>query len=288
MSFITFARAHGVDIDPSRLHASNKIKRCGTVDKPTGTNGAYLWDGDRGWVANWTDGGKPVWYNDPNAKPLTEQQRNEFTLKRADAAKEQEIKYLAASTRAVNMLNQCKQEQHNYLHLKGFPDAKGLVLEGRLIIPMRNAETNAVQGLQYIWWNPEIRSFQKKMLFGMRSKNAVMKIGPNQAQETFLVEGYATGLSLISALRSVGLKAAVVVCFSASNLVQVAPMITGNKIVFADNDLSGVGQKSAEATGLTWCMSDVVGEDANDIHKKRGIFALTKIIMKVRADSLKF
>ena len=34
MSFIDFARIHGVEIDPNRLFASDRIKRCGTVDKP--------------------------------------------------------------------------------------------------------------------------------------------------------------------------------------------------------------------------------------------------------------
>ena len=53
MNFIDFARAHGVEIDPSKLYASERIKRCGTTDKPKGTNGAYFWDGARGWVFNW-------------------------------------------------------------------------------------------------------------------------------------------------------------------------------------------------------------------------------------------
>jgi hypothetical protein len=30
-SFIDFARVHGVSIDPNRLYASDKIKRCGTL-----------------------------------------------------------------------------------------------------------------------------------------------------------------------------------------------------------------------------------------------------------------
>ena len=282
MSFITFARAHGVEIDPSRFYESDKIKRCGTVDKPNGNNGAYTWDGERGWVQNWADGGKVQWYDNPNAKPLTQQEKQAFVLKRQSSAKEQEEKYVTASIKATGMLRAAKHGLHNYLFLKGFPEGKGLILEERLLIPMRNAQTNSVQGLQYIWWNTESRKYEKKMLAGMKAKNAVFKMGQEDAQETFLVEGYATGLSLISALRSIGLKASVVVCFSANNLVQVAPMLNGKKIVFADNDLSGIGQKSAEATGLPWCMSDLVGEDANDVHKNRGIFALTKIIMKVR------
>ena len=49
MSFILFARAHGVDIEPSKLFPSDRIRRCGTVEKPRSGNGAYFWDGQRGW-----------------------------------------------------------------------------------------------------------------------------------------------------------------------------------------------------------------------------------------------
>ena len=45
MSFVDFARAHGIEIDPSKLYPGEKIKRCGTTDKPNGTAGAYFWDG---------------------------------------------------------------------------------------------------------------------------------------------------------------------------------------------------------------------------------------------------
>jgi len=34
MSFIDFARIYGVEIVPNRLIASERIKCCGTVDKP--------------------------------------------------------------------------------------------------------------------------------------------------------------------------------------------------------------------------------------------------------------
>ena len=82
MSFIDFARAHGVEIDPSRLYPSDKIKRCGTVDKPRSGNGAYLWTGDRGWVFNWSGEAQTVWYNDPHAKPWTDEEKRAWAAKR--------------------------------------------------------------------------------------------------------------------------------------------------------------------------------------------------------------
>ena len=50
--FISFARAHGLDINPAKFFPGEKIRRCGTVDKPKSSNGAYFWDGERGWVVD--------------------------------------------------------------------------------------------------------------------------------------------------------------------------------------------------------------------------------------------
>jgi putative DNA primase/helicase len=53
--------------------------------------------------------------------------------------------------------------------------------------------------------------------------------------------------------------------------------------VFADNDVSGVGETSAQKTGLAYVMSDVIGDDANDLHRKSGLIAVLKKVMEVRA-----
>ena len=142
--------------------------------------------------------------------------------------------------------------------------------------------TDKLQGFQEIYWDEPNRKYEKKMLHGMRAKNAVYYMGSKEAQETWLVEGYATGLSLQKALRSVGLRASVAVCFSANNLVQVANQFIGNRYVFADNDESKTGEKAAIETGLPWTMADEVGMDANDLHQKHGLFAVVKKFMELR------
>jgi putative DNA primase/helicase len=152
----------------------------------------------------------------------------------------------------------------------------------KLLIPMRNVVTNKLQGYQEIYWDAESRKHEKKMLAGMRAKNAVFYIGDRQAEETWLVEGYATGLSLHHALRSCGIKASVVVCFSASNMVAVADQIRGERFVFADNDESKTGEKSAIQTGLPWVMADDVGWDANDLHMKKRLFAVVAKVMELK------
>ena len=280
--FISFARAHGVEIDPSRLYASDKIKRCGTVEKPRSGNGAYYWDGERGWVMDWSGDARVVWFEDPRAKPWSDEEKRLWAAKRASAATEQEKKYQNAALQADITLRSAKYDEHPYLHIKGFKETRGLVLDDKLLIPMRNVVTNKLQGYQSIRWDMHEMKYEKKMLHGMRAKNAVLYLGDREAPEAWLVEGFATGLSVRHALRSVGIPAAVVICFSASNLIQVADQIKGKRFVFADNDESKTGEKSAQATGLPWTMADRVGWDANDLHLGESLFAVVGKIMECR------
>lgn len=282
MNFIDFARAHGVEIDPSRLYASDKIKRCGTVERPRSGNGAYFWDGQRGWVMDWSGEARVIWFEDPNAKPWTDEEKRLWAAKRASAATEQEKRYQNAAFQADITLRSAKYDNHPYLEIKGFKETRGLVLDDKLLIPMRNVVTNKLQGYQSIRWVPEEMKYEKKMLTGMRAKNAVLYLGEREANECWLVEGFATGLSVRHALRSVGMNASVVICFSASNLIQVADQIKGNRFVFADNDESETGEKAALSTGLPWTMADQVGWDANDLHLRDSLFAVVAKIMECR------
>jgi putative DNA primase/helicase len=282
MSFIDFARAHGVDIDQSKFFASDKIRRTGTVEKPRSNNGAFFWDGQRGWVMDWSGDARVMWYEDPNAKPWTDQEKRDWALKRQTANADKDRSYELAAERAMITLRNAKPDTHPYLHIKGFPEEKMLVLDDKLLIPMRNVVTNKIQGYQSIYWDAPNMKYEKKMLPGMRAKNAVLYMGARDASEVWLVEGYATGLSVRDALRSTGSIASVVVCFSASNMIQVADQIKGSRYIFADNDVSETGAKSAQATGLPWTMADEVGWDANDLHKKHGLFAVAKKIMDLR------
>lgn len=285
-TFIDFARAHGVEIDPARFYSSERIHRCGTVEKPRSNNGAWFWDGQRGWVMDWSGDARTVWYQDPNARPWTDQEKRDWMLKRQTANAQKDSSYELAAQRADIALRSAKSDTHPYLTIKGFPDMKGLVLDDKLLIPMRNVVTNKLQGYQQIFWDGPNMRYEKKMLTGMRAKNAVLFMGERTAPEAWLVEGYATGLSLHAALRSVGLKASVVVCFSASNMIAVADQIQGRRFIYADNDESKTGEKSAESTGLPWTMSDTLGFDANDDHKKTGLFSVVKKIMDLRSKNL--
>ena len=281
--FITFARAHGVEINPSKFYAGEKIRRCGTTDKPKSTNGAYFWDGARGWVFNWSAEARVQWFNDSTARPWTEQEKAAWRQRRDAAKASQEHGYREAGDRAQHMLRAAKPLEHAYLHRKGFPTKQGLVAaDGALLIPMRDVFTNNVSGVQSIRWDEPSRKFEKKMLYGMKAKGSVFRMGDRFSQEIVLCEGFVTGLSIEAAMRNVGMNASVIVCFSANNLEHVARLLKGRVFVFADNDTSKTGEQTAINTGLPYCMSDVEGEDANDLHMRAGLFAVVQKLMEVR------
>jgi putative DNA primase/helicase len=284
MSFVDFARGHGVEIDQSHLYPSERIRRCGTTEKPRSTNGAFFWDGDRGWVFNWSGEARVCWYE--STRPWTDEDKRAWAAKRQAANSDRDRSYDMASDRAEIAFRSAKMEIHPYLEIKGFKDVQGYVLDGKLIVPMRNVVTNKLQGYQEIYWDEPNRKYEKKMLHGMRAKNAVLYMGSRSAEEVWFVEGYATGLSLHKALRSVGLNASVVVCFSANNMINVASQVKGRRFVFADNDASKTGEKAAIETGLPWTMADELGYDANDLHDKRGLMALVKKVMNLRSEVL--
>ena len=283
LSFVTFARAHGVVIEPARLFAGDRIRRCPTVDHPKKENGAYFWDGQRGWVFNWEAEASVQWWHDANARPWTEAEKQEWKRKRESAKTAQQQQYARSAKQAEALIAQASPDHHSYLEIKGFKDAKGLVLpDGVLIVPMRNVVTNKLQGVQTIRWITEQVRHEKKMLFGMQARNAVLRLGPKTANETILCEGYATGLSLEVAARQMRLNAAVLVCFSDRNLVNVATQVRGKKYAYADNDESGAGERAAIDAGVAYCMSDTPGYDANDNHKRNGLMTVCKKLMEVR------
>lgn len=274
MDFISFARAHGVLIDEGKF-TTGRIRRCPTVEKPRSDNGAYFWDGDRGWVMDWAGDARPIWFA---GTPPTDQDKKQWAQKKAAAVASQEQQWQQAAKRSEMHLKSATLQSHPYLEIKGFPQEKGLVLEDRLLIPMRNVTSNQLQGYQAIKWDSENRKYQKKMMTGMRAKGAVFSMG--YADQTWLVEGYATGLSVRAALRASGLGARVLVTFSAHNLVEVASRVKGQRYVFADNDESKTGEEAAKETGLPYVMADEVGWDANDLHLNLGLFGVTAKIME--------
>lgn len=180
-----------------------------------------------------------------------------------------------AAKRAKDMLGKASMQPHPYFDKKGFFGRSGLVLDGLLLVPMRDYQSYQIMGVQTI-----TEDGVKKFLPGMRARGAVFQIG--RSSETFLCEGYATGLSIQAALSALYQQnCCVIVTFSASNLAHVAGMVRGKRLVVADHDESGTGEKYAEKTGLPWWMPPSIG-DANDYHQAEGIDALASAINDLR------
>ena len=208
MNFVQFAQACGVLID--NLYPGDRIKRCGTVENPRSKNGAYFWDGQRGWVFAWDGAATVQWFNDPSVKPWTDEEKAAWKAKRQASQAAHEHEHRRAAARASDMLNEAKLGEHNYLHIKGFPTAHGFVAsDSALLIPMRSVINNDLQGVQVIRFVDAETGYEKKMVPGMKAKGAVFRMGDKAAPEVILCEGYATGLSILAALRSVGLRASV-------------------------------------------------------------------------------
>ncbi|MDH0740200.1 toprim domain-containing protein [Achromobacter spanius] len=283
-TFSEFARACGVLVGD--LYPSDRIRRCATTAHERSKNGAYFWDGQRGWVMAWDGDGEVHWYGG-EFKPWTDEEKREWARKR-DADRQRRVaRQIQAARQAETLLRSCIPLAHGYLHRKGFPDAKGLVApDDALVIPMRDVLDNRILGVQTVRWDATERAWVKRMATGMRATGAVLRIGSDRALETVLCEGYATGLSIDAAIKQLRLNAAVLVCFSDSNMRYAAAQVPGKKYAFADNDKSGAGERAAKEAGLAYCMSDVIGEDANDLHMRAGVLPVAMKLMAARRTAM--
>ncbi len=279
MNFYEFAASLGL-LSRSFI-ADGRIHRCGTINHPRSLNGAYWFDGQRGWCMRW--GSIDVtWWNDEKIKPFSDDEKKQWLEKR----KLQEIKkteaYAKAASKASQMLSECSVDTHAYLRSKQLPEAQGMVFsDGSLLIPMRDFSTNKLNGVQSISLNVTRDGFVKKFLPGMKAKGSVFRIG--SGKKIILVEGYATGLSVQAAAKRMSLDACVMCCFSASNLVHVAK--THGHFVMADCDASKTGEQAAIESGLPWIMPIIEGMDWNDVHAQDGLMqvclALKDLFRKV-------
>lgn len=269
MSFLQFAAASGLLI--KSVSCDGRIHRCPTQKNPRAKNGAYMFDGTHGWCMDWSESGSVQWWNDANAKPWTDHDKKQWNANRLADEKRRLQGYESAAKKASQMLSECVIGSHAYLRSKQLPDEQGLIFtDGSLLIPMRDIDTNKVNGIQSIFINATGDGFDKKFLPGMRAKRSVYKVG--KGRKIILVEGYATAISVHAAVKQMHMDMSVICCFSASNMVQVAK--THGHFVMADNDRSKTGEKSAIETGLPWHMPVNEGMDWNDVHAESGLISV--------------
>jgi putative DNA primase/helicase len=277
--FIAFAESFGLVIPHLEEGRWVRVK---TEDKPRKRNGSYKYLGDVGFVQNHATMSDPAtWHPREHVAPVDRiaYARTMAEKRSADARAERE-RHAHAAQLARAMIAECTSGSHPYLVRKGFPNASGLVHpNGELIVAMREfSDYTAVNSVQRIGVDGS-----KLFLSGGKAKGSVFIIGKGAWRERWLVEGFATGLSVFTALSDLRRPAEVIVCFSAGNLRHIADKVRRPAYVMADNDASGTGQEAAESTGLPWIMPPGVGTDANDLHAACGLRALVRLIAGVGA-----
>jgi len=267
MIFEEFARGHGLILSGLQL---DRWVPTPTEDHPRSSNGRYKYLGNVGWVQNWATMEKPAtWFaeghtiDSPQVKKRIDESRN----RQAESAER-------ASKTAGWILHQTELKSHPYLVSKGFPEEMGnvWVKDGKeiLVIPMRI--NNRLVGVQFI-----DDEGKKNFLYGQTTKGASFCM--NAKGIPIFCEGYATGLSVRECMKASNIKYAIYVCFSASNMKNIARAIPDG-IVIADNDPNNIGEKVARETGKPYWISDTVGEDFNDYHKRVGSFTASQNLKK--------
>lgn len=247
-------------------------------------------------------GWQPAKQPRPLHKPTKEEieaERKRIRERAKASTAEQERIYTWAANKAKRIIAVCQSSEHPYLKNKGFPEIKGLVIKRNtllgilrpkpdaeplpesdpLIIPLRNRKRE-VTTLQMVFADN-----QKRFLGGGKFGESAHSLGTRSINDVWLCEGYATGLSILEALRENYRKQArVVVCFSNINLVKVAKHFKRARII-ADHDYidkntgKRPGIESAKETGHPFWHPPYEGMDANDYHLRFGMQALTKSIM---------
>ena len=178
---------------------------------------------------------------------------------------------------------------HPYLVAKGFPNERTLLHEGKILLPMFHPSNPK----QITSWQTIDENGVKQFPWGGRVKGSCYTLSPPDGVPSTiaLVEGYATGLSVRDALKSIYQRPLVAVCFSGGNLKPVAQSYNRSAsrvIIIADNDASGAGMRyaldAAQAIGVSndriW-HPPYVGQDANDFALQYGIRELANALRMV-------
>lgn len=277
MHFLDFCRAHGILID--REPPIGVWKRYPTEDKRHHRNGAVKWLGDVGYVQNHaTQTEISVWHADGDSAMDPNKARKLVEAAHRDIRDKQE----KAAQKAAHILHQCQIGYHPYLERKGFKEEQGNIWKHEtddllLVIPMRVG--HRLVGCQII--NEE---GAKKFLFGQRTSEAAFTFdnhGPH-----ILCEGYATALSIKTAMKALKRRYTLHVCFSAGNMIKIAATLPKGYVV-ADHDKMNpqtgtrAGHEAVKKIGWPHWMPEDELMDANDVHQRDGLFKFSQSLGKV-------
>lgn len=271
MDFLSFVRVHGILIDT--VPPVGRWIRLPTQTHPRKRNGAVKFMGNFGFCQEHSTMQEvAVWRAEGESQAAIERVQQVAQ----QAAQETERKQREAAAKAAQMLAESELLTHPYMAAKGFPDERVNVLDGVMLVPMRVGRD--LVGAQQI-----TAEGGKKFIFGQRSSMAEFVMTAGQDGVHVVCEGYATGLSVRAALATLRRPYYVHVAFSAGNMKKIAQALPSG-LAIADNDASETGEKTCKEIGWPYWMSDTVGEDCNDYHQRRGLFALAQGLQKMLLD----
>lgn len=288
-----------VGIHPPKRFSIGRWAKTDTLAGKSGKGDGRVIVNDKSATAyNWqTSQRATVWLDGE----MTQQQRRELAAEISRAKEKARLDAARAADTAVNLMNRATSRTHPYLSSKGFSDEQTLVIDaaavraiaGDYIVPA--GASNAVliparrdgkiSSAQLIW-----EDGTKKFIFGGEIAGASHRIATGV--DTWLCEGYATGLSVRAALKGLKMQATVLCCFSASNILFVARQLNsrGRAFIAADHDKPiphfaglGTGEYFARQAGMPYGMPPDIQTDFNDMHQHAGIFAVQRALTAIMA-----
>lgn len=242
------ATMEGNGLAPAELVLDGQLHRCGTADKPHGLNGWYVAHGDDPVSAaygNWRTG--ESWtFCAKGDRELTPEERARLKVRvEADKKRRQEEEArrhaeARAEVKRILAATMPAPADHGYLvrkHVSSVGDLR-IANDGRLALPVLDAK-GAVQSLQFIAPDGD-----KLFLAGGKLKGGYFPILAANGEKNgrlYICEGYATGATIHAATG-----AAVLVSFTAGNLMAVAEMARGQYpdreiVLCADDDAKTKG-----------------------------------------------
>jgi len=242
---------------------------------------------------NWRTGEKhTVALKDEEYTPA---ERRQIARQVADAEKRKKEKAQEAAAIATAMLAKAKPAQHPYLITKGFQHERAPVIDaasvlsigGKYLLPQSGGDRailvparvgNRITSLQLIW-----EDGTKRFLVSGEMENAAFRLASGNF--IWLCEGYATGLTLRTALKALHRDDGVLCCFSAYNVKVVASGLRGRRAILTDNDKPmpqfdglGTGEWYSRQANLPYLMPPQLGDDLNDVHMRDGIFTVQRLL----------
>ena len=183
---------------------------------------------------------------------------------------QEEEEIIRAAHQAELIVHSARWSTHRYFRAKKLPKHQGLVDDnGALIVPIRTIH-GFIKSVQII------SGKKKRFLPGSKVRNGCYKMSVTNAPDAaWLCEGYATGLTIHAALRSVSNKDDVIVCFSAHNITNMSKVCrryyqrTGTALIIAaDNDIAG--RRAVEQSERDGEWFPPPNMDANDYYQSIG------------------